>query len=97
MVQEDDDRTLEIASNPQGDLSYWLMSEVLLFPDLELSALAGIDIEDIEDPGYALVPIIKSCRYILRDIKLRDPVIQNWHRSRHVMLRYFLDAVFHEI
>jgi hypothetical protein len=98
MLDEVDiERTLEVSSEPQGDVSYWLMSDVLLFPDFEMAALAGIDIEDVEDPAYALVPVLKSCYGILHKIKLQDLASQNWHRSRHIMVRYFLDAVYHEL
>jgi hypothetical protein len=92
-----DDRIIPIAYEPEGDISYWLASHVLRFTDQELAALCDISIEDVDDPGRALIPVVKSCYRKLRKIKLDDPVLQNWHRSRHLLIRYFLDAVYHEL
>lgn len=93
----DDLPPVGIAHEPEGDLSYWLISHVLLFSDNEAAALGGIPIDQVDEPGYEYVPIIKSSYRVLKGIHLQDQVLQHWHRSRHIMIRYFLDAVYHEL
>ena len=91
------ERAITIASDPEGDISYWLCSHVLLFSDLEISVLCNISTSFLESPGRDLLSLVKECYKILRKIHLQDPLIQHWHRQRHIMIRYFLDAVYHEI
>ncbi len=93
----DDVSTIRIPREPYGDLAYWIAHDVLLLEDLELHALTGIPIDDIQHGGYHLIPVIKKCRKILSQIRLQSRVLQNWHKARHVMIRYFLDAEFHEL
>ena len=93
----DDGPIIHIPSEPDGDIAYWLVSEVLLFEDIEIEALTGVDVDDVQEGGYALVPLIKSCYRELKKIKLQTPILQRWHRARHIMIRYYLDAEFHEI
>lgn len=92
---DDDERIIHIPSEPDGDLAYWLAHEVLLYEDLEIETLTGVF--DVQEGGYELVPLIKSSYRVLKKIKLQTPILQRWHRSRHIMIRYFLDAVYHEL
>lgn len=88
---------ISIAYEPEGNLQYWLASTVLLFSDEELVALCGIHPDNVDEPTYEYIPLLRSSYRFLRKLKLQDPALQGWHRARHVMLRYFLDAVYHEI
>ena len=94
---DDDERIIPIGHEPEGDISYWLATHVLRFTDIELCALCNVPMDNVDDPGRDLIPLIKSCYRILRKIKLDDPLLQHWHRSRHLLLRYYLDAVYHEL
>lgn len=94
---DEDERAIAIASTPEGDLSYWLASHVLLFSDTELSVLCNISVDHLDNPGRDLIPLVKTAYSTLRKIQLKEPLLQNWHRARHIMIRYFLDAVYHEI
>ena len=94
---DDNERAITIASSPEGDISHWLCTHVLLFSDIEISVLCNIGVDYLEDPGRDLLPLVKSCYTTLKKIKLQDPVLQRWHRQRHLMIRYYLDAVYHEL
>lgn len=93
----DDEPLIRIDTEPEGDTSYWLASHVLGFKDEEIAVLCGISEDSLQDPKRDILPLLKSAYRILKKIKLKDPDVQQWHRSRHIMLRYFLDAEYHEI
>lgn len=93
-----DDQPIHLFSTePSGDLPYWILNQLLLFSDYEISVLCGIPQDEVEVSTYELIPLIKACYRILRRIKLSDPDYQAWHRARHILVRYFLDAEFHEL
>jgi len=94
---DDDKRIIRIDSEPLGDISYWLASHVLRFSDLEISVMCSVPLDNIRDPDRDLLPLIKSCYRILKKEKLSNPLLQHYHRSRHLMIRYYLDAVYHEL
>lgn len=90
-----DERIIPIEHEPSDDISYWLATHVLGYSDDELKALCSpFDPDDIR---RELIPLIKLTYRRLRVVKLKDPYLQNFHRARHLMIRYYLDAVYHEI
>lgn len=94
---QENEGIVRIATEPEGDSSYWLCTHVLGFTDIELSVLCDIDVDQLEQPMAALLPLLKRCYRLLQRVKLNDPLMQHYHRSRHLMIRYYLDAEYHEI
>jgi hypothetical protein len=89
---------IHIDSEPSEDISYWLCSHVLGFTDMEIAVLCNIDIDAIHQPGRDLLPLVKSAYVHLKLIKFRqDPLMQHFHRSRHLMIKHYLDVVYHEL
>lgn len=89
-----DKRIIAIETEPTDDISWWLATHVLGYTPEELQVLCGkFDEDNIE---RELIPLIKENYKILRKIHMSDPVLQRWHRYRHVMINYFLDAIYHD-
>ncbi len=93
----EDPGEVEYALTPPGDPSYWLCSYVLGFTDEEMTVLCGIPEEHLQDPRRELVPILKIAMDCLKTVKLEDAVLTEYHRSRYLLLRYYLDAYYHEL
>lgn len=76
------------------DPSYWLATYVLGFTPHEIRCLCNIT--DVEQPARGIVPLLNAAAKILKGVKLKDKDLQAYHRSRYILLRYYLDAVYHE-
>lgn len=89
--------TLEVETQPSGDPSYWLASHVLGFSNKELTVLLGISHETLKEPGRSIVPLLLVAFKVLQKMKLGDELLQAYNRSRYLLLKYYLDAVYHEL
>lgn len=88
-------RVLAIQYEPIDDPSYWLATHVLGYTERELTLICGEF--DHDDIGNTLIPLIYKTYKSLKILKLDDPLWQYYHRSKHLMIRYYLDAVYHVI
>jgi len=89
--------TRAIPYEPPGDVSHWLATHVLGYTDHHLIVLCNCLPSELENPGRKLLPIIKSSMKQLKGLEFRSNELTVYHRTRYRLLRYYLDAVYHEI
>jgi len=97
----DDPELISIPLEPSSDPSLWLCSHLLGLSDTETSLLAtGSQLtpaELVEMQPRVLVPILVNAQKILKGLKFKEELLTIYHRERYLLLRYYLDAVYHEI
>jgi hypothetical protein len=78
---------------PKGDISYWLATYLLGFDDKELEVLCP----DARSDEPQLLSLLVSCYRRLKEVRIKNLDLYTYHRSRYLLLRYYLDAVYHAI
>lgn len=85
---------ITLSMEPDGDTSLWLCRTVLRFTDDELLQLA---IVDLANPRRALLPVLHdSCR-VLKEPPGSSILINHYHRTRYLLIRYYIDAQYHDL
>lgn len=87
---------VQVDTKPGGDLSLWLCHRLLGFTMQELSFMTLTEV-DLQEPRRGLVPILKGAHETLRRMRIRDPLVNAWNRQRYLLVRYYLDAIYHEL
>lgn len=92
---KEDPGKLKIDLEPKHvDPSYWLASYVLGFSDHEIKCLCNVS--DPTTPARALLPLLGAAVRTMKEVKVKDETLQAYHRARYILLRYYLDATYHE-
>lgn len=86
---------VEFSLEPPGDPSLWLCSHVLGFTDRELSVLCRIPETLLEEPQLLLTPILSISLTTLKGLKLHSTLLTHYHRTRYLLIRYYMDAHYH--
>lgn len=72
----------------------WLAQYLLGFTDKECSVLCATS--DLDEP-LAMLPLLLSAYGVLRHLLPEHELLSHYHRTRYLLLRYYLDARFHAI
>lgn len=79
---------------PSREPGLWLARYVLGFTEKECRVLCRVT--DLAHPT-ACVPLLKSAQRELRGMRIEDETLAAYHRSRSLLVRFYLDAHFHAI
>lgn len=87
----------EVSLYPEGDVSYWLAATLLGYTDREIGTFCGIKQDELSTPYRKIMPLLKMSYRELKRVQVGDPLLHAYTRTRHLLMRYYLDAVYHEI
>jgi hypothetical protein len=82
---------------PRGDISLWLATYIFGFDREELRALIPGLVIDEGDMGIQLIRLLVSCFRRMNEVRLNSEILNHYHRTRYLLLKYYLDADYHAI
>ena len=88
---------VEFDLEPPGDPSYWLCTQILGFTDRELSILCKIPEPRLSAPLRAILPVLLVALDVLRGLDTHKELLTHYHRTRYLLIRFYLDAYYHAL
>lgn len=93
-------RAEDLEIKPHGDISLWLAQNLFCFDEKELRVFVPeLNLSEPEH-GRLLMPLLTSVFRRMEDVskmKMKDELLQYYHRTRYLLLKFYLDAVYHQI
>jgi len=83
-----------VLRRPKGiDPAEWILTTVMGFTINEIRVLRSLN---DEPAGLKDVPLLKTCCLVLHQMKLSDPLLNYYHRTRYLLGKYFVDYHYHQ-
>lgn len=74
-------------------VGHWLLSYVLGYKDVVIEAMKSNAFGDGE--GMLYTSLIRDSAKVLKEMKVKDPALDVYHRARYLLIRFYLDSYFH--
>lgn len=88
------DIPLVIRRPKDADPAEWVLTVVMGFTLEELEVFKSLNTE--LTPGRQNLPLLKYCCLILHRMRMKDPLLDFYHRTRYLMGKYYLEYHYHE-
>ena len=92
------DIAVQVDYYPTGDLAYWIATHLLGLNDCELVQVGGVPLARLRQPNREILVFLRRIYGILqREIKPNHVVVGPWNHQRYLLIKYYLDFVYHVI